>query len=468
MLTRHMMNPRTATGSWLTRLGLATMTAWVGLSSLGCEQGPSTGTGTRPSEVKTLRVLTPHNERIRDTFGAGFSSWYYENYDSGRVRIEWIYRGTPECVAYVLDGGDEVRAAGEKHADVLFGGGGADHQLISEAGWTEPILLGDLFDRIPEKVGSVPTRDPNARWIATGLSTFGILYHAQACERRGIEPPTTWSDLADPRFYGWLAVADPRRSGSHRESLGLVVESSGMEAGWGLVMRILGNSRSLSPRSSTALSDVEDGVMLATFAVNFDGAARIEGSDDTLAYVDPPGATLATPSAMSVLSLATEPDLAQAFARFVMSRGQALWAVNAEELSTAGQTLYHYPIDAGIYEDYTPEQRSVKRNPIAEPFGADLDPQALADRGPLLRILIVAACHDGNHIKLQRLWKRIIDAGMPEAAVREFGRLPFEDAELEAAMSEIKGNPRMSQRVIMDLAERFSAHYDAVSALLGS
>lgn len=421
-----------------TMLPFPVLLSLAALAVCGCEakSQPQAAASPTMEPAKTLVVLTPHSEAIRQTFAEGFWDWYLEQ-QGVRVRVEWIYRGTPQCVEYVQQL-PAMRAQGAPVGipDLMFGGGAADHAALAAAGLSRPLSLGDALANVPEEVHGLPTRDPDGHWVATGLSSFGILYNEEACRLREIPPPQTWIDLADKRFFGWVAIADPRASGSHRESLAMILQSQSWDRGWGPLMRILGNARALSARSGDALRQVACGSALATFAVNFDGMMMAAESDGTLKYIDPPGATAATPDIISVLACAREPELAEQFVRYVLSEeGQTLWGVKREDRKPVGETLYHYPIDPNIYTKYA-GKLAVEQNPLDPKFGIVLDPGVASWLGELVTLLVAAACDDGGHIELQRLREKIISRGEPNFPNFVLGAPLFPVSEVESVIKQ--------------------------------
>ncbi len=441
------------------------------IASSGCEQQQSVATPTKnygpPHE---LTILTPHNETIREAFELGFWNWYVDNYDQ-RVRIHWIYRGTPQCVDYVQSI-PELRAQGMRYAApaIMFGGGIADHAKLAELGLSRSIQPSDALEDIPPEVQGLPPRDPENRWFATGLSSFGILYNSEGCNRRGIAPPATWADLADPRYYGWVAVADPRASGSHRECLMLILQHHGWEAGWQTVMRILANARALNARSGEALNQVQNSVSLATFAVNFDGLARAADSNDRLKYVDPPGATVLSPDIISVLTTAEESDLpvATAFVEYVLSdEGQALWAIDREHTKPYGETLYHFAIKPSVYETYDPEEWAVSQNPLEADFGMQVSSEDTIWQGRILRQIVAAACEGDNHVALQLTWRKLIDAGLPAEQLAELTAPLFDEQTARQHVDTwASASPAERDEMLHDWTRAFSDRYQRIQEML--
>lgn len=403
---------------------------FVSAGLVGCNPAPggSVASAKEATPIRTLVVITPHNPEIQYAFTAGFARWANENLNE-RVHIDWVYRGTPQCVNHIrrvsqMDSRD-VRQA----PDVMFGGGLAAHGTLRDESLSRKVDVGDLLADVPETLNNYPTRDSEGYWFATGLSSFGILYNKAACEARGIESPKTWSDLAHPRFFQWLAVADPRASGSHRECMTFILQEQGWDDGWRTIHQILGNTRALSARSGDALRLVESGHALATFAVNFDAEARVARNEGRLAYIDPVGATTATPDIISALTTGNEDaiELSNAFIKYVLSEeGQLLWSLNAEDRTTPGATLYHYPLKASLYETHA-DKLSVKLNPFKADFGLQVDVEQARKQSLALKQLVTAAC--GNlHIPLQQIREQVLAGAQPEEISVALTAVPLDEA----------------------------------------
>ncbi len=406
----------------------------------GCRPATAVNAAAPVSQVQTLVILTPHSEPIRQTFAAGFSSWHTAH-RGAPVHIHWIYRGTPQCVEYIRALPQmQVEGTPGGAVDLMFGGGIVDHVQLARDGMTRALSLpDDALAGIPAEVAGQATRDPAGHWVATGLSSFGIVYNERACRQRGIAPPTSWADLADPRFAGWVAIANPQASGSHRESLALIVRKEGWERGWATILPILANARALNARSGEALRQVASGVSLATRAVNFDGMALAAESGGDVRYFDPPGASAITLDLISMPTAARAPALAVDFIRYVLSpEGQALWAVERDRRVPHGVTLYHYAIRPSVYEAYA-GGLAVPGNPLEMDFGLQVDPQQSLADATRLQALVAAACAGENHVMLQRTWERLAARGLPAGPLAELTSLP--ETAADAARLDADGRP---------------------------
>lgn len=236
----------------------------------GCN-GDTARADKAPPPPRWLTIVTPHNETIQHAFGRAFMDAYAKK-TGNSVFIRWVGRPTPECLNYINDVSVRRDASESRDsADVMFGGGISDHQVLAEKNLSRAVKMDDAAGRIPPEVGGLPTRDKEGKWVATGLSSFGFVFNERDAGLRGIAAPKSWDDLADPRFAGWMGIADPEMSSSHRACMVVVLEKYGWNEGWSRLIRMLANARGLVERSSVALQQTRNGVFLASFAVNFDG-----------------------------------------------------------------------------------------------------------------------------------------------------------------------------------------------------
>lgn len=429
----------------------------------GCSGADSAQAGKAPNPPRWLTLVTPHNKTIQQAFGRAFTDWYAKK-TGNSVFLRWESHSTPECLEYISQvaaGGDtsESRAS----ADVLFGGGIGDHQVLIERHLSRASKLDDALTRFPAEVAGLSTRDPQNRWVATGLSSFGIVFNARDAAARGINPPATWDDLADPRFSGWLGLADVSQSSSHRACMVVVLQKYGWNEGWSRIIRMLANSRGLVERSNAALEQTRNGIFLATVAVNFDGLDFQSESGGTLKYVTPVGATAVTPDAISILKTTRDPELAEMFVRFVLSEaGQKLWSGQPDKAEDR-KPLYHYALDPAVYQ-LPADQRCVAENPLQSDFGVRYDLEKARQYETVLVPLVQAACGE-NHVLLQQVWQALIAAKLPAGPLAELTRPPIDEAAAMEMSQKYHNATADEQRAMRKLwAEEFAARYRKVLA----
>lgn len=330
--------------------------------------------------VSTLVIITPHVQQIRYEFDRAFSRWHQREYGEP-VRIDWRTPGGTREIQKLLSA--EVIAAARRDErqnnlvivqdahgrqsvrlqpsavgfDIMFGGGSYEHEQL-KVGVTLPLRVGGpatdlrvptsrpaqidraLLDEIlgENRIGSQTLFDPDLYWIGTALSGFGIVYNRDVLRRLGVDDPTSFEDLTDPRLAGWVALSDPRQSGSITTTFDSILGFHGWEAGWRILREMSANARYFTNASTKPPIDISQGEAAAGLAIDFYGrsqaaAVRRPGEDlqsSRVGYVDPKGATYVDADPVSILNGAPNGDLAERFVRFCLTReAQALWQFRA-------------------------------------------------------------------------------------------------------------------------------------------
>ncbi len=255
----------------------------------------------RPAETGAWRpgdpvlvVISPHNEAIRQEFGAAFSRWHEEHYGAP-VKLDWrSIGGTTEIMRFLASeyvgsmrawwerqGGDWPAAGADwildrgfdpsrppadpdpawearralylafrtndspeatsARIDLFFGGGVYDHdkaarQGLTVAPWpkTDATPLGLFHDAQGREL--IPAGMSGEVWrdetfFGAVLSTFGICYNPDRLRDLGIaRPPGAWEDLTAPAYFGQVGVTDPTKSGSVAKAFEMIVQQACWEA----------------------------------------------------------------------------------------------------------------------------------------------------------------------------------------------------------------------------------------------
>ena len=178
----------------MSRAYLVVATTIVAATLAACGGGDHTTTSTDSSDPVIVRVITHDSFALSEGLVADFER------GSG-ITVEFIPSG---------DAGEMVNRAvlssGKPEGDVLFG---VDTTLLSRA------VDAEVFDPY---VSSVDDLRPEMR--DTGLGVVTPVDDGDVCVNiddtwfadRGIAPPSTLEDLADPRYRGLLVVQNPATS----------------------------------------------------------------------------------------------------------------------------------------------------------------------------------------------------------------------------------------------------------------
>lgn len=462
---------------------------------------------------RRLVILTPHTDRIRAEFGHAFAA-HWKARTGETLYVDWRVPGGTSEIAMLIK--SEFTAAFQRHwertlgrpwtsgiaqtclslkvepskpglppdeeqqarkeflgsdigigVDVMFGGGAYDFEQQARAG---TLVAGDgrktgiasLMKQhpgwfgeagIPEKVSGEPFRDPEGKWCGACISQSGIVYNKDVLKRLGIEKePASWQDLADPRYFGQIALTDPAKSGSVAKVFEMLIqqqmqiaveeakltppgkrtpeeiELAGVEEGWmrgmRLIQRIAANARYFSDTSTKIPLEVMRGEAAAGMCIDFYGRTaqedtRAADGSSRVGFVAPAGGTSISVDPIAMFRGAPNAEVATAFIEFV--------------LGEPGQRLWCYPKGA----PGGPQEHALRRLPVRRDFYTAANRAVMNDRDELpfekatafiyhpewtgpafnsIRFLVRVLCVD-PHEELRAAWRAIVDGGMPERAL---------------------------------------------------
>ena len=498
----------------------------------------------------TLVIISPHNEAIRHEFDRAFVRWYRER--TGRtVAIDWRLIGGTSEIARFLEG--EYTAAFQNHwknklgrhwsnevlasfsngalpagasaearearaaflasdvgcgIDLFYGGGSYDFIRQAQAGRlvdsgvlkAHPEWFND--EVIPQSFAGEAYWDKNGLWLGTVLSSFGIVSNRDSLARLGVtEPPRTWTDLADPRYVGEVALADPTKSGSIAKAFENVIqqqmqavvvnrlaparfateearreaEEKAVADGWlhglRLLQKIGANTRYFTDSAQKVPIDVAAGDCAVGMGIDFYGrqqqeAVRRRGGDDRVVYHEPAGGAVAAVDPIGLLRGAPHRDVALAFIEFSLSmEGQKLW--NLKPGVPGGPeyfALRRLPVRKDFYEIEGIDM--LRSDPEEHPYAPQegrliYHPERTGKLFRELAFVMRVMCLD-TQPELKRAWRALIDAGMPADALAVFQDLSAVD--YAATNGRIRAALRSKNKVdeiklANELGNRFRAQY---------
>lgn len=497
---------------------------------------------------ETLIIISPHNEAIRYEFGRAFAE-YYKKKTGRTIRVDWRnVGGTSEIAKYLAsefytaferawkesgqpwtrevqaafadpsiqlpdNPNDDTPAQAARRAflnsdvgigiDLFFGGGAYDYIQQAEAGRLVDCglipQLPEVFNNnsIPQMVSGEPFYDQKGRWIGACVSSFGICYNTDSLERLGVtELPAAWTDLANPRFFKQVALADPTKSGSAAKAFEMIIqqqmqqrltalqtehpdkpydeiEAQAIREGWiaglQLIQKISANARYFTDAASKVPMDVSLGDAAIGMCIDFFGrfqseAVRIEDGSSRLQYFTPAGGSSVGVDPIGLLRGAPNREAAQEFIRFVLSlEGQKLW--NFKVGTPGGPVRYalrRLPVRKELYE---PQYAPFRSDPDVDPYEeAKLFTYHEKWTGPLFRSLsfiIRVLCLD-PHDEQSESWKALIQAGFPPKALAAFEDL--NSLNYDFAMTIIRPALRSADRLeevrlAKELGDQFRRQY---------
>jgi iron(III) transport system substrate-binding protein len=346
--------------------------------------GVSSSSSAGPGAVK-LVIITSHAEGIRREFADAFRVWHKAKYGTD-VAFDYIAYGSEDLRRFLADK-DELYSPSHPTLDVDLAWGGGDflfdkqlkYKTIIDGGKKKSVLAylqpADINPAVMVAAFPSPTlsglplydlKDKPPYWIGTALSGFGITYNRDVLRYLKLPDPTTWADLADPKYANWVIAADPTRSTSAKQAFMAIVERAMVDAtdrhesedaGWakgmGMVRLICSNARMFTDGSSTVPGYIASGDGAAGMTIDYYGRTQVEAvGGDRLGYVQPVGATVINPDPIALVKGAPHREVALHFIEFVLSpAGQMLWDKRAGTVGGPKVTnLRRLPIMPSIYK----------------------------------------------------------------------------------------------------------------------
>lgn len=380
-------------------------------------------------EGADLVIISPHPEPIQIEFTRAFKRWHSERF-GGEVEIQWLDQGgTSDDLRYVRS--EFQRSPEGIGIDIFFGGGTSPFLIMAEEGLLQPYRVPDeILSKIPPDLHGVPLYDHDYRWYGAALSGFGIGVNKLVKKQLGLPDVDRWEDLGDPRLFGQVSAADPRRSGSAHMMFELILQSLGWEKGFEVITRMAGNIRTFPAGSNEVARDLSTGQAAYGLLIDFYAYTQMNAvGEDKIGYIVPKGCAVYNADSIAILKGAPHPELAKRFVQFVLSEeGQKLWMLRPGDPEGPKEFgLFRSSVIPSLY-DQLAGRTVVKVNPFKAETTFKYDAKKGGDRWTLLNDLIGALIID-THAELVEAWKAIIDGGMKEEALKEFVKVPISEGE---------------------------------------
>ncbi len=386
--------------------------------------------GTAPvrGEGRAVIVVSPHHEQIRQEFGEAFARWH-ERVHGERVTVLWNTPGGASDIRRMLEAGALAALRAGRPvggtADVVFGGGSWEFEqlkrpLSADSGGTtrtasllEPVAFDEAWLRSiygDGTLGGRPVVDPDGHWFGAALSSFGIVWNRELLAHAGVDEPTGWESLADPRLLGLISLSNPAQSGSVATAMEAILQHEGWGRGWAILRRAAANARTVSASGTRGPIDVSQGEAAEAICIDFYGRFQAQaiadgGSPGRLGYLDPPGRTAIEADPIALLRGAPEPELGRRFIEFTLSpEGQRLWQLPP---GTPGGprrfALRRLPVSRAVWAD--DRAGFVDRDDPWESARAiaGADPNVRAFVAPLFSAMAV-----DTRVLLRRAWEAIV------------------------------------------------------------
>lgn len=396
----------------------------------------------------TLIVISPHPENNQAEFKAAFEQWYYDK-TQRTVKIDWRYPGGLSDILKIVDSLydnafqtyweqtlkrpwtqivkqyynqdqllGEPQKDNEKQAarrafieapincgmDIFFGGGGQEFELQKAKGQFQiPTVVQThpewfIEDYYPLSTGGFKMRDIDNQWFGVVFSSYGIAYNKKVLNDLKLPSPTQWEDLIHPLYCGELALGDPSKSGSVKQSFEMLFQTqmqsqfqkqrqlgssidtasdfakyTGWIEGLKLIQKMAANTRYFTEKSNKPILSIASGNCAAGMVLDFAALCQKDNlktrhSHNDFEFISPKNQTAYTPDCIALFKGAPNPTVANLFIEFVLSEaGQKLWAYQAQTPGGPQKyTLQRLPICKNFYKN--PQHIPYRSDPQINPY----------------------------------------------------------------------------------------------------
>ncbi len=443
-----------------------------------------------PADTDTLVIITPHVEPIRAEFAQGFDRWHRARFGKP-VAIDWrVPGGTSDIQKQLKSVYESAITSGQLKPDgtlafdsmpfdLFFGGGVFEHSVTKAGvrarppGSNEEVSISmsvpaglpqSLLDEVigENAIGPGMVYDPEQYWIGTAFSGFGIVFNRDLLRRFNLPDPKSWSDMCRPELAGWVALADPRQSGSVATLFDSVLNNYGWEKGWRTLRMMSANSRYFTNSAPKVPIDVSQGEAAMGVAISHYGryqAQMVMRPGETpqtsrVGYVDPPGEVFIDADPVSLLRGGPHPELARRFIEYCLTEeGQSLWQFrvrSADDPSPLGPRqfeLRRMPVRRSMYTRHL-DQLVDKDNPYE--LASKVKERGWRDAvGPLM-----GAFGIDTHDELVRAWEALNRArasGAPGERIAQMETAFFAFPEWHTPDAELPFNEHNIKLILPDL-----------------
>ncbi len=223
------------------------------------------------------------------------------------IKINFLEMSSGEVLSRIeAEGGKPV-------ADIWFGGGIDSFTNAAEKGLLEAYAS-------PE-AAAIPAdlKDSNGYWSSMYICITGFVVNNDVLKTKGLPSPTSWADLADPKYKDELIMSDPSISGTNYLIINSLLQKMGDEKGWAFLKAMGANipyygRRGKEPHQKTILGEYAVGLTYV------DGGIMALPNDYPVSIVFPEEGIPCAPDGLAIFKNAKNMELAKQFIDWVSSK----------------------------------------------------------------------------------------------------------------------------------------------------
>lgn len=182
--------------------------------------------------------------------------------------------------------------------------GNAQADIFWSAGFATLGAYADVFQPFSSDVtAALPASmvGPDGLWAGTNTHVMVLMVNER--QLRGLEAPTTWSDIFEPKWEGKLVMGDPEKSSSTYAQVYGLYQTFGQE-GLNALAKVATNTNS----TSQVYKSVAAGEFPVGITMEYAAHAYVDGGQDEIKLVYPTEGTYLSPEGMGMVAGAPHSD----------------------------------------------------------------------------------------------------------------------------------------------------------------
>jgi iron(III) transport system substrate-binding protein len=306
--------------------------AALGLAAAGLA---TLGSGGMPVQAEELTVYTAVEADDLSKYAERF------NRDHPDIDIQWVRDSTGIITAKLLAEKDNPQA------DIVWGLAATSLMLLKNEGMLEPYAPPGL-ERLDKRF--VDSAVPPA-WTGMDAWAAVICFNTVEAERLGLPMPTSWQDLTDPVYKGYIAMPNPNSSGTGFLDVSSWLQLFGEEKGWQYMDQLHENIAAYTHSGSKPCRQAAAGEVPIGVSFEF-RAARLKEEGAPIEIIVPQEGIGWDMEATAIVKGTDKPDAAKTLADWSVSEA-------ANQLYAEGYAVVAIPEMAQSIE-YMPEDLQSK------------------------------------------------------------------------------------------------------------
>ena len=271
--------------------------------------------------------------------------------------------------------GGEVQAKieeenGNPSADVWFGGTSDPQSVCAAQGLLEPYEAVNAVNLVNDSF-----RDPDGYWYGVYRGVLGIFYNMEELDRLGLEYPTDWDDLLDPKYEGLIWFSNPNTASTAKLTINTFVQMRGLDEAMEYFKALDKNVAQYTKSGGGPSKSVGSGECVIGIGFLHDAIYQITQGYDNIGMSVPASGTSCEIGATSIFAGCKHPNAAKLWIEYALTPDcveraddtgsfQFLVLSNAEQPAVVEQ----FNLDPDVTIDYDFEDAKENTSTYVETF----------------------------------------------------------------------------------------------------